>query len=116
MSEIRATVTMSTEPSAIERVKETVSAFVETARTSEPGVLNLSYYVNDANDTIVVQEQYVDADAMIAHVTGMDPSRIEVLVSLVNVESMIVTGEVTDELQNLLQAFGNATVYVPLLG
>lgn len=116
MSEIRATVTMSTEPSAIERVKETVSAFVETARTSEPGVLNLTYFVNDAQDSIVVQEQYADADAMISHVTGMDPARIEALVSLVKIESMIVTGRVTDELSTLLQAFGNATVYTPLVG
>jgi quinol monooxygenase YgiN len=105
---------MKTSASDVDRVVEVVSTFVRKAQ-EEAGVISLSYFANDANDTIIVHEHYRDAAGMLAHLGGMDAEAVGALVSLITIESMLVAGTVTEELRAALAPFGNVTYLRPLV-
>ena len=84
-----------------------------SARTEarDPGTLAHNYYVDAARGILVAHEHYEDSAAMMAHLAGMDPADIAVLVGAVEIASMRVFGPASDELRAMLASFGTVEYF-----
>ena len=60
---------------------------------------------------LVAHEHYEDPAAMMAHLSGMDPADIAVLVGAVEITSMRLFGPATAELRATLASFGTAEYF-----
>ena len=115
MSQIRATVKMAIEPEDLDEARAAIEVFMARVRSSEPGVLGYSYYVDDERTTILVQEHYADAAAMLDHVGAMDRDAVQRLMKTVELGPLDVSGETTPELREALAAFGVVNYWTPLI-
>lgn len=107
MSEIRALVTMHFDAARTGELQETVDLL--TAKAADEDGVRLAYAITRGGDTLLVNEHYRGADEMLAHLTGMDPAVVEKLVALVSIESMVVCGPVSANVEEVLKNFGDVT-------
>jgi quinol monooxygenase YgiN len=84
-----------------------------SARTEavDRGTLAHNYYVDAQRGLLVAHEHYEDPAAMMAHLSGMDPADIAVLVGAVEITSMRLFGPATAELRATLASFGTAEYF-----
>lgn len=108
MTQIRALVTMRFAPENRPRLQAAVEKLTAQAGT-ENGVLGMTYSVSRSGDTLFVNEHYRDAAGMLEHLHGMDPEVTSELVELVTIESMIVCGPVTEQIEQIVANFGAVT-------
>lgn len=115
MSQVRATVKMAVKPEDVEEARGIFEVFVARVRSSEPGVLGYSYYVDDARSTIQVQEHYADAATMLDHLGAMDQDSVRRLLEIADLGPLDVSGETTPELREALAGFGAVNYWTPLI-
>lgn len=108
MTQIRALVTMRFAPENRSRLQAAVEKLTAKA-AAEDGVLGMTYSVSRSGDILFVNEHYRDAAGMLDHLLGMDPEVTAELVELVTIESMVVCGPVTEQIEQIVANFGEVT-------
>ncbi len=66
-----------------------------------------NFYLDEANRILFAHEHYADAAAMVRHLKEMDHPTIDELMSTVDVLDLRIYGPMNDELNGLLESFGN---------
>jgi quinol monooxygenase YgiN len=95
------------------RFEEVAARMVELTR-QETGMLRYEYYLDATGTTCVVREEFVDSDAILAHIANVSEVVPE-LVELGGGISAQVFGTMNDETAKAMSAFG-AVVYSYLDG
>lgn len=113
-SEISNLFTVTVKPGKFDAFKMLVSHIVDAAR-KEPGTLVYEYSVSGDGNTVHIFERYRDDDSLVSHVEETFSPFAERFLSLVDMKSLVVYGELTGKARDILDGFG-AVYFTPFDG
>ena len=92
-------------PGKQEELKSLLEEMIEFCRQTEPGLLAYDWYINEAGTTCTVIEQYQDSNALLYH--GQNYQRFtEALNQCRTIQSLVINGNVSDQLRQLAEPMG----------
>ncbi len=79
---------------------------VSSIRSNEPGTIDYSWSISEDKNKIQIYEKYQDSDSTLLHLKNFGENFAERFMSNVDVNSLVVYGNPSDELKNALAGFG----------
>ena len=93
------------DPNDIEEVARICEVNATDAR-DHPGMVEYSFWVNDAHDEIYIHEQYESDEALVNHLGNMNEAAVTRLLELVQLGTMECAAKRTEKTAAALGAFG----------
>lgn len=101
------------EPPNFDKVAALCEELVAGAR-QDTGLIEYSYWVNEARDAVFIREEYVDDDALLRHIANIDHEVIGRLVEVAAMGGVEVVGSRTTKVEEALAGFGEVAFFEPL--
>jgi quinol monooxygenase YgiN len=94
----------------VEEYKKLVQDMSRVVEANEPDTINYHFYLNRAETKCVVNETYINSEAVLAHINGVASQTILPKISNVSkISRLDIYGNPSEKLQKVLTSFGPQT-------
>lgn len=109
-------VRMKVKPGHVEAFKKAAEATIAHAEQTEPGTAKYEWFLDEAQEHVVMREWFASSDAAVPHFTGELPTKyFPAIFEHADLIGIDVTGEPTGAARAVLDQFG-ATYYPRMAG